>query len=218
MREHDLQARVARALIEIDAVKFTPRQPITFKSGMRSPVYVDNRRLPFSPLRWQVVITSFETLIERRQLQFDVIAGIETAGIPHSAVLAYSLRKPSVFVRKQIKGHGTQSRIEGGDVSGRRVLLIEDHVTTGSSSLAGVAALRDSGARVEDCLSITSYEFAEASDAFSAAGVNLHLLAPFESLVEQAYEMGRFTAADLDLIHDWMRDPHGWATRQGLST
>jgi orotate phosphoribosyltransferase len=148
MLEHDLQARVARALIEIDAVKFTPRQPITFKSGMRSPVYVDNRRLPFSPLHWQIVIISFETLIARRQLQFDVIAGIETAGIPHSAALAYSLHKPSVFVRKQIKGHGTQSRIEGGDISGRRVLMFEDHVTTGSTTLQ-VAALRDDGTRVE---------------------------------------------------------------------
>jgi orotate phosphoribosyltransferase len=217
MLDHDLPARVARALIEIDAVKFTPRQPITFRSGMRSPVYVDNRRLPFSPLHWQLVITSFDTLIARRQIQFDVIAGIEAAGIPHSAALAYSLRKPSVFVRKQTKGHGTQGRIEGGDVSGRRVLLIEDHVTTGGSSLAGVAALREDGARVEECLAITSYDFVEAADAFSAAGVNLHLLAPFEALVEQAYQMGRFTAKDLDLIYDWIRDPHGWAIRQGHS-
>ncbi len=214
----DTQRRVAHALIEIDAVRFTPREPITFKSGMRSPIYVDNRRLPFWPPQWQSAITGFDTLIRRQKLPFDVIAGIETAGIPHSAALAYSLQKPSVFVRKQIKGHGTQSRIEGGDVAGKRVLLIEDHISTGGSSLAGVAALREVGAVVEDCLAITSYELNEAAEAFEAAGVRLHVLAGFGAIVEAGYAMGRFSADELKIIEDWARDPQGWADRQGLSS
>lgn len=213
----DLQRRTAHALIEIDAIRFTPHEPITFKSGMRSPIYIDNRRLPFWPLQWQIVIAGFETLLARRQILFDVIAGIETAGIPHSAALAYRLQRPSVFVRKQPKGHGTQSRVEGGDVAGKRVLLIEDHVSTGSSSLAGVAALREEGAVVEDCLSITSYEFAEAGQAFEAEGVRLHLLTTFDAIVQEGYRMGRFGEGELVVIRDWSHDPHGWAARHGLS-
>lgn len=205
---------VARALIEIGAVGFSPDQPVTFKSGILSPVYVDNRRLPFWPAQWQVVIHGFRKAVNDAQIAFDVIAGIETAGIPHSAALAYSLEKPSVFVRKQVKDHGTRSRIEGGDVREKRVLLVEDLVTTGSSSLSGVEALREDGAVVEDCLAIISYGFAEAVEAFDAAQVALHTLTAFDVVLDQALEMGRFGAREHEIVTGWLRDPHGWADRQ----
>lgn len=208
-----LQAQAARALLEIDAVVFTPDAPITFKSGIRSPVYVDNRRLPFWPAQWRLVIEGFQRIIAAEGIAFDVIAGIETAGIPHSAALGYALKMPSVFVRKQIKEHGTRSRIEGGDVAGRRALLIEDLVTTGGSSLAGVAALRDAGATVDDCLCITSYGFPEARAAFAAARVRLHLLTPFAAIVAEAAKLGRFGAREVEIIEAWSRDPHGWGER-----
>lgn len=205
-----LQANVARALLEIEAVIFTPRAPITFKSGIQSPVYVDNRRLPFWPAQWRVVIDGFQQFIPQIGITFDIVAGIETAGIPHSAALAYAMQMPSVFVRKQAKEHGTRSRIEGGDVSGRRVLLVEDLVTTGGSSLSGVEALREAGAIIEHCLCITSYGFPEAQQAFDAAGVKLHPLTPFSAIVAEALALGQFGDHERRTIEAWMRDPHNW--------
>ncbi|MBN2303274.1 MAG: orotate phosphoribosyltransferase [Anaerolineae bacterium] len=205
-----LQADVARVLLEIDAVIFTPRAPVTFKSGIQSPVYVDNRRLPFWPAQWHIVIDALQQVIPWHGITFEVIAGIEAAGIPHSAALAYALKTPSVFVRKQAKEHGTRRRIEGGDVAGKHVLLIEDMVTTGGSSLSGVEALREAGAVVKDCLCITGYGFKEAAQAFEAAQVRLHVLAPFATIIVEACKMGRCAEDELEILETWTRDPHGW--------
>lgn len=204
------QKVVAAALLRIKAVGFTPKQPITFKSGIISPVYVDNRRLPFYPKEWQKIITGFESIVSDQHLRFDVIAGIETAGIPHSAALGYALKKPSVFVRKKVKDHGTKSRVEGGDVTGKKVLLIEDHITTGGSSLAGVEALRASGAIVETCLAITDYGFAEATAAFAAANINLITLTTFPIIMELALKQNLFTKKEHRIINQWFVNPHDW--------
>jgi orotate phosphoribosyltransferase len=210
------QIKVAQALLATGAVGFTPRQPVTFKSGIRSPMYIDNRRLPFWPQQWRVIIKAFQGVIEEQQLHFDVIAGIETGGIPHSSALGYVLEIPSVFVRKQTKEHGTKSLVEGGDVAGRRVLLIEDLVTTGGSSLAGVDSLRRVGALVDECLSITSYSFPEAQSAFEKANVRLFPLTSFSVILQEALKQGRFTQNELQTIQDWSLDPHGWADRHGF--
>jgi orotate phosphoribosyltransferase len=210
------EIEVARALLEIGAVGFSPHQPVTFKSGMLSPVYVDNRRLIAHPQQWHLIIESLQAVIKQAQIDYDVIAGIETAGIPHSSVLAYVLHAPSVFVRKHAKEHGRQRRVEGDEVSGRRVLLVEDLVTTGGSSLSGVAALRESGAVVEDCLAITSYGFDMARIAFTAAGARLHTLTPFAVIAAEALAMGYFGQAEMTIIEDWLSDPHGWANRREM--
>lgn len=207
---HAMEQAVAGALLEIGAVVFTPSQPVTFKSGIVAPVYVDNRRLPFWPEQWHLVIDALQQTIARHAIAYDVIAGIEAAGIPHSAALSYALRSPSVFVRKQAKEHGMRGRVEGGVVEGKRVLLVEDMVTTGGSSLAGVEALREAGARVEDCLCITSYGFPQAQAAFDAAGVRLHVLAPFTALVAEAAQRGLFGPAEVATIEAWARDPYSW--------
>jgi orotate phosphoribosyltransferase len=207
---NSIQVQVARALLEIQAVVFSPHAPMTLKSGIKSPVYVDNRRLPFWPAQWQIVIEGFQQMIAAQNIAFDVIAGIAAGGIPHSAALAYTLKKPSVFVRKEAKEHGTRGQIEGGDVSRKRVLLVEDMVTTGGSSLAGVDALRAAEATVKDCLSITSYGFAEATEAFASANVRLYPLAPFSTIVIEASKMGLFDQDALALIEAWMRDPFHW--------
>ena len=210
------EKRIAQALLEISAVGFRPESPLTFKSGIISPVYVDNRRFPFYPQQWRLVITGFQELLKSEQLEFDILAGIETAGIPHSAALGYALQRPSVFVRKKIKDHGTKSRIEGGSIAGKKVLLIEDLVTTGMSSLAGVQALRQDGAQVDDCLVIVSYGFAEASAAFAQAQVHLHTLTQFPIILEEALRLQKITSAQKVLIDDWFADPWGWAERHGF--
>lgn len=209
-------SEVARLLLRIGAVGFSPEQPITFKSGLLSPVYVDNRKLIAHPAEWHTVIDSFRQRIEAQGITFDVVAGIETAGIPHSSVLAYLLNKPSVFVRKAAKEHGKKRRVEGDDVSGKRVLLVEDLITTGGSSLSGVAALRDSGAIVEDCLAIASYGFTMSTVAFHAAGVRLHILASFAEIADTAVTSGYFDQKHMQIIRDWLSNPHSWGSRQEL--
>jgi orotate phosphoribosyltransferase len=210
-----LETTVAQALLRIGAVGFKPENPITFKSGIISPVYVDNRRFPFYPTEWKLVIEGFQNLVAKDKIDFDVLAGIETAGIPHSAALGYAMNQPSVFVRKKVKDHGTKSRIEGGLVKGKKVLLLEDLVTTGGSSLAGVEALREDGASVKDCLIIVSYGFKEATTAFAKAGVKLHALSNFSVILEEALKQNLFTPKQKVILEDWFQDPWGWGKRHG---
>lgn len=207
---------VAKALIGIDAVGFKPTDPLTFKAGIISPVYVDNRVFPFHPNEWKIVIEAFQDLIKKGKLNFDIIAGIATGGIPHSSVLGHALHKPSVYVRKESKGYGKNKRIEGGHVKGKRVLLIEDLVTTGGSSLSGVQALREEGAIVNDCLVIISYGFEEAKKNFRKEKVKLHSLTTFPVVLQVALELNKFMEEEMKVIEDWFSDPHGWAGRHGF--
>ncbi|MGB7341819.1 MAG: orotate phosphoribosyltransferase [Phototrophicaceae bacterium] len=204
---------VAQALLEIGAVGFSVQAPITFKSGIVSPVYVDNRKLPYYPKQWQIIIEGFQDVITSNVLPYDVIAGVAAGGIPHSSALGYSLQRPSVFVRKEAKGHGKGKRVEGGDIDGQRVLLVEDLVTTGGSSLSGVEALRDEGGIVTDLIAIVSYGFEEARENFMAAAVNLKTLTTFDIILGVALDQGQFTASEHDIITDWFNDPHGWGDR-----
>jgi orotate phosphoribosyltransferase len=207
--------QVARALLEIEAVGFSPHAPVTFKSGIVSPVYVDSRRLPYHPVQWRLVVEAFKALAER--LAFDVIAGVAVGGIPHSSALAYLMYKPSVFVRSEAKEHGKKKLVEGGDVNNKHVLLVEDVVTTGGSSLQTVASLREAGAMTEHMLAIVSYEFAESKEAFATADVKLHTLTNFSVITQAALDMGKFSNEEMNIINDWFHDPHGWAARHGFA-
>lgn len=206
---------VAEALLSIGGVGFCLTAPITFKSGIVSPVYCDNRTFPFWPEAWGKVITGFAQIIKDDGIAFDVIGGIEAAGIPHSAALGFALHKPSIFIRKQPKEHGKRARIEGGDVEGKRVLLVEDLVTTGGSSLSGVTALREAGALVSDCLAIISYGFPEATQAFADAEVTLHTLTNFEAVLRIARSRSLIDAEGSNEISRWLADPRGWAGKWG---
>lgn len=209
----DTAHAVAQALLAIDAVGFTPHRPITFKSGILSPVYVDNRRLPFFPVHWKTVIDGFQSLLQAQALPFDVVAGVAVGGVPHSAVLGYALSVPSVFIRKEAKEHGKQRRVEGGDVDQKRVLLIEDLVTSGGSCLNAVEALREEGAIVTDVCAIVSYGFPEATENFYRHEVALHTLTTFSTIL--AIAGARFSDDERATIQDWFYDPFGWGKRHG---
>lgn len=204
--------KVAQAILDIDAIKIVP-EPIKFKSGILSPVYTDNRIFISHPKEWDVIILSFAELIKEKKLDFQVVAGIETAGIPHSSALAYVLQMPSVFIRKEVKEHGTKKRVEGGEVKGKRVLLIEDLVSTGMSSLSGVQALRDEGATVEDCLVIIQYAFPEAVEAFRKAKVTLHALTTFPEVLKEIKSGTKYTKEDIASMENWLKDPWGWTKK-----
>ena len=209
-QDMNLETHIAQALLHIGAVGFCVENPITFTSGMKAPAYVDNRVFPFWPEQWRLVIEGFQQKIQEEKIEFDVIAGIETAAIPHSSALAYVLKKPSVFIRKKPKEHGTQKRIEGGNVQGRRVLLIEDLVTTGQSSLAGVQALREAGAEVADCFVIVTYGFPESEKAFAQAQVHVHALTSFEDILQEAERLANITPKERGTIQTWLQNPYGW--------
>ncbi len=202
--------QVAQALIDLRAFGYTPDQPITFKSGILSPVYIDNRILPFHPFQWRTVIMAFAQLIAHEQLAYDALAGIATAGIPHSSALAFHLQQPSLFIRKEAKGHGTQKRVEGGDVQGKHVLLVEDLVTMGGSSLDGVAVLREEGATVTDCLAIVTYGFEETAQRFADANVRLHVLLTFDELARYAVQARYLPEGAVETIEAWRQNPHQW--------
>lgn len=211
-----VRREIAEALLTIGGVGFRPDDPVTFKSGIQSPVYCDNRRFPFWPAEWRKVIGGFATMIAETPIAAEIVAGVEAAGIPHSAALGYATQTPSIFVRKEAKGHGTKKRVEGGDVTGRRVVLVEDLVTTGMSSMAAIHALREEGAVVTDCLAIISYNFREGVELFAKEGVTLHAATTFEVVLEVARERGVLDAAGVATVEDWLRDPWGWAARRGL--
>ena len=212
----DLQQEIARAILTIGAVGFRPDNPITFVSGIKSPVYVDNRIFPFWPDEWQKVIYGFGQIISQEKISFDAIAGIATAGIPHSAALGFATKKPSVFIRKEVKNYGTGKRIEGGVIAGKTVLLVEDLVTTGGSSLSGVEAIRKEGGIVNDCLIIVSYGFKESEEAFRAAHVKLHAVTTFPVILSEAKASGRLSESDARLVEDWLVGPKEWAKRHGF--
>lgn len=201
---------LAIALLETKAFHHTPDGPVTFRSGIQSPVYIDNRRLIHHPTQWQRIIDGMRARIADSGLRFDVIAGIAVGGIPHSSALAWSLSLPSVFVRKETKDHGMQGRIDGGNVEGRQVLLVEDMITTGGSSLSGVTALRAAGATVTDCLSITSYDLEEARQAFRQQDVRLWPLVSFGALLSAAVASGLLDDAARGQIEAWKRNPRDW--------
>lgn len=207
----DTSRQVAEALIQIGAVGFVVDKPITFKSGIISPIYIDNRQLPFHLEEWKVVLDAFVQEIRQRRIDFGVVAGIETAGIPHSVALGLLLNKQSIYVRKAVKDHGTKKIIEGGDVSGKQVLLVEDHVTTGGSSLRGVAPLRESGAVVEYCLSITSYGLPEAIVAFKQNKVQLVTLTTMKDILDAGIEMGKMREQDRRIVEEWLKNPREWS-------
>jgi len=205
-----MSREIAEQILEIGAAGFCVSSPITFKSGIVSPVYCDNRRFPFWPTQWKHVIEGFARVIRETPVACDVIAGVEAAGIPHSAALGFAMAKPSVFVRKQAKEHGTKKLVEGGDVAGRRVVLVEDLVTTGGSSLAAIEMLRQENAVVTDCLAIISYGFEEAAHKFAVEGVTLHALTTFREVLEVGAASGRVSDTDAASVGEWLRDPRGW--------
>lgn len=200
-------------MLTIGAVGFSPKQPVTFKSGIISPVYVDNRCFPYYPQEWKKIIEGFKNLINQKNISFDVLAGVEAAGIPHSAALGFFLGQPSVFVRKQPKEHGLKKRVEGGNISGKKVLLVEDLVSTGLSSLSVVDALRNEGGVVEDCLIIVTYGMKEAVEGFAKAKVNLHALTSFPIILQEAVSMNKINEDEKKIVEDWLADPHGWAKK-----
>ncbi len=202
-------AEVARRLLEIKAVKLSPRDPFTWASGILSPIYCDNRiALSHPDVRTFLVhcLVAQSATFE----PFDVVAGVATAGIPHGVLLADKLDKPFVYVRSSAKDHGRRNLIEGELQQGQRVLVIEDLISTGGSCLTAVEALRDAGAVVRGVLAIFQYGFSKAQTAFAEKHVEFQTLTQYDILLHEAIASGYIQLEDLTILQQWRENPEGW--------
>jgi orotate phosphoribosyltransferase len=207
----DLAAEVAHRLLQINAIKLSPQKPFTWASGIKSPIYCDNRiALSFPEVR-RFLIKGFAQASAIFQ-PFNVVAGVATAGIPHGALLAEELGLPFVYVRSKAKSHGRQNQIEGVLPADARVLVIEDLISTGGSVLKAVDALREAEADIVGVMAIFSYGFEKARAAFEAAGTSFATLSTYDALLKAAAEAEYITAADMDALKAWRNDPEAWGT------
>lgn len=205
---------IATDLLRIGAVAFSPGSPITWASGLKSPVYCDNRLTMSHPAVRRRLTEGFVALLGETGSDADVIAGTATAGIPHAAWLAERLGKPMVYVRSKPKGHGRGNQIEGQLAAGAKVVVIEDLVSTGMSSVAVVDVLAEAGAEVLGVFAIFSYGLPKAKQTFAERGVPLHTLTSFPDLLAAAEASGQLTPDALASLRAWHTDPAAWSAER----
>jgi len=212
---------IARAALEINAIKLSPNDPFTWASGYKMPIYNDNRMFLFDPTNRRMIANSFYEAVG--DLNFDIVAGTSTAGIPHAAILSDKFSKPMIYVRDKPKGHGLRNQIEGidadGDLEGYRVLLIEDLISTGSSSARAVQAIRDANGECNNCYSIFDYGLRKSVDAFTQLDpdCNVKSLLDYDTLLRVAKDIGYINDTQASMLQEWREDPFGWGEANGFS-
>ncbi|MFT8392761.1 MAG: orotate phosphoribosyltransferase [Liquorilactobacillus ghanensis] len=201
---------IAADLLKIKAVSLSPQQPFTWASGIKSPIYCDNRlTISYPQVRRQIAIGLAE-LIKAQFPQVEVIAGTATAGIPHAAWVADLLNLPMIYVRSKPKDHGQGRQIEGVLQPGQKTVLIDDLISTGGSVLKAVAAARKEQAEVIGVAGIFGYQLAAAEQNFTAAQVPFATLTNYTELIAAAQEQQELSTADLTLLQAWRQDPTNW--------
>lgn len=208
--ETSIDKKLAKSLMDIKAVLLRPQEPFTWASGWHSPIYCDNRRILSHPeLRAQVAQWLADKAMEMYP-EAEVVAGVATGAIAHGVLAADRMQKPFVYVRPKPKDHGTGSQIEGELAPGKKVVVIEDLISTGMSSLAAVKALRDAGAQVLGMVAIFTYGFDLAAKRFEEDKVRLDTLSNYSALVDVASETGYISSAAKSLLHEWRENPSEW--------
>jgi orotate phosphoribosyltransferase len=205
-----LPAKIAESLLTIGAVNLRPNEPFTWTSGIISPIYCDNRLTMGFPDIRDAIAEGFATLIRTHYPDTEVIAGTATAGIPHAAWVAQKLNLPMAYIRDKAKGHGKQNQIEGIIKDGQKVVVIEDLISTGGSSLKAALAVIEAGGDVQSVLAIFTYQFAQAEKAFHEEGIELKTLSNYSILVEEARRLGRITDSEVALLQSWREDPQAF--------
>ena len=205
-----IDRKLAAGLLGIGAVLLRPEDPFTWASGWRSPIYCDNRRILSDPELRSMVAEAFAAKVAELYPDAEVLAGVATGAIAHGVLVADRMGKPFVYVRPKPKDHGTGSQIEGKLPEGSKVVVIEDLISTGMSSLAAVDALRKAGADVLGMVAIFTYGFDLASERFKEAGVPLATLSNYGSLIDVATSAGLVKPSDTEVLQRWREDPAGW--------
>jgi orotate phosphoribosyltransferase len=201
-----LSREIAQTLLDVEAIKLRPNNPFTWASGWKSPIYCDNRvSLSFPSARTKIK-EALVKLIKAKFPEVEAIAGVATAGIPQGALVAETLGLPFLYVRSKSKGHGLANQIEGKLVEGQKIVLVEDLVSTGGSSLAAVDALREAGANPLGMAAIFTYAFEIAEKNFQDKNIPLVVLSDYPTLVS----IGNFDAATTSLLGQWRENPDAW--------
>ena len=201
---------LARSLMDLGAVLLRPEQPFTWASGWHSPIYCDNRRILSDPELRARVAGWLSAEAARLYPEAEVVAGVATGAIAHGVLAADRLGKPFVYVRPKPKDHGTGSQIEGVLMPGKKVVVIEDLISTGMSSLAAVRALREAGAEVLGMVAIFTYGFDVAAEAFAREGVALSTITNYSVLAEEAMAAGYIGAQGFEALAAWRESPATW--------
>lgn len=205
-----IASEVATQLLEIKAIRLQPEKPFTWASGWKSPIYCDNRLSLSYPAVRNFIKESLAQVIKTNFTTAEAIAGVATAGIPQGALLADALSLPFIYVRSKPKGHGMENMIEGKVTLGQKVVVVEDLVSTGGSSLKAVADLRDAGFEVLGMVAIFTYGFEIAEKNFKEAGVKLICLSDYSSLLIPALANDYIDDSTLASLVEWRKDPASW--------
>lgn len=199
----------AHALLKLGAVKLSPQNPFLYASGLKGPMYCDNRALLSHPVSRNLIIDGLIHL--QNGLDYNQLAGLATAGIPHAAMMADRLKKPMCYVRSKPKEHGRGNQVEGDVSPGETVLMIEDLVNQGSSLRDAVNGVRKADLKVVDCLCIVNYQMPKAKSTCEELEIKLHSLVTFEDLIQAALELNVVTNADILTLKNWHNDPEAWS-------
>ncbi|SDI67203.1 orotate phosphoribosyltransferase [Natribacillus halophilus] len=210
----DKKTAIASELLTIGAVSLQPNDPFTWSSGLKAPIYCDNRLTLSSPSFRTKLAEAFTSKILRRFPETEVVAGTATAGIPHAALVADRLELPMVYVRGKAKGHGKQNLIEGDVRGGQKVVVIEDLVSTGNSAIEATKALEAAGADVLGIVAIFSYGLVIGGRNLAEANVHLETLTDFDALITASIHNGVIAEEDLEGIRTWQQDPEAWGSRK----
>ena len=205
-----LESIFAEKLLKVKAIKLQPSNPFTWASGWKSPFYCDNRKtLSYTDLRSFVKIELTRTILENFQ-NVDAIAGVATGAIAQGALVADALNLPFVYVRSKPKDHGLENLIEGELKPGMKVVVVEDLISTGGSSLKAVEAIRNNGCEVVGMVASYTYGLPVAEKAFEDAKVKLITLTNYEAVVAEAVKTGYITEDEVEVLHEWRKDPAHW--------
>ncbi len=205
-----IQADVANMLLQINTIKVQPSNPFTWASGWKAPIYCDNRKILSFPEARTFIRDKFVEIISAKYPEAEVIAGVATGAIAHGVLVAEKMGLPFVYVRSAPKDHGLENLIEGDFRPGQKVVVIEDLVSTGTSSLKAAQALSGFGGIVLGMVAIFSYGFPQATQNFKKAGIELTSLSQYEVLIKNAISNGEIREADLQKLMQWREDPANW--------
>ena len=208
----EIATKVSESLLQIKAIKLNVNEPFTWASGMRSPIYCDNRKTLSFPKIRTFLRQQFVEIITEKFGNIDLVAGVATGAIAHGVLVAQEMGLPFVYVRSSEKKHGLENKIEGHYEPGQSVIVIEDLVSTGKSSLNAVEALRDAGCDVKGMVAIFSYNLQQALDNFNQAKCTLYTLSDYDELIKQAIEGNYISENNLKSLINWRKDPENWAS------
>jgi len=209
-KKYNMKEKIAEMLLNIEAVKLSPSKPFTWASGWKSPIYCDNRKALSYPEVRDYVRDAYVRVIKKEFPDTEVIAGVATGAIAQAALVAQALNLPMVYVRSAAKAHGMTNLVEGVVKAGQKVVVIEDLISTGGSSLKAVQALREMGCEVLGLVAIFSYNFDVASQSFEQEKCKLLTLSDYQTLNQIGLQKGFITENDLDNLKKWRENPNTW--------